>query len=250
MTQELINSKLDELNSLPGEESGKPYIPVSIVLQEASDLEHTCMQDRAKLVKACLNWTLVEDLRTRMGALQLAQSQWAYKYRNFQDCQNQWKIEAAQAYKLRDELLHHFRYILNNNPVEYAKLKRIDEGGSHADMIQDLSDLAELGKYHREELEKIGYDLSKLDEARTKSLSLSKLLSEVNGTYKETSPLLDLRNKAYVHLKEAVDEIRRVGQYVYWKNEKQLRGYISLYLRKRNKVRSKKEDQQETGNKE
>ena len=107
-------------------------------------------------------------------------------------------------------------------------------------MIQDLFDLAELGKYQREELENIGYDLSKLDEARVKSLSLSKLRSEVNGTYKEASPLIELKNKAYLHLKEAVDEIRRVGQYVFWRNEPRLKGYSSQYISRLNRERKKK----------
>jgi hypothetical protein len=139
---------------------------------------------------------------------------------------------------------------LHNIPVEYAKVQKIDEGSSHADMIQDLSDLAELGKNHTAELEAIGFDLSKLDEARSKSISLTKLLGEVNGSLKEASPLIKLRNKAYLHLKEAVDEIRRVGQYVFWKNGKKVRAYSSSYLRRRNKAYRMKENEESTETKE
>jgi len=113
-------------------------------------------------------------------------------------------------------------------------------------MIQDLSDLAELGKNHIAELEAIGFDLSKLDEARSMAIRLTKLLGEVNGSYKKASPLIKLRNKSYLHLKEAVDEIRRVGQYVFRKNEKKVRAYSSSYLRRRNKACNSKENDEST----
>ena len=246
MKSELINSKLDELNSLPGEETGKPYIPVPNAIQEAADLCHWATIDKEYLLKGGLDWTLVEDLDTRSGALQQSQSQWQAMYRNYQKCQEEWKIAAPLAYKLRDELVHYLRHAVRDIPIEAAKVKRIAEGSSHVDMIQDLSDLAELGKNHLAELEAINLDLSKLDEARDKAMNLSKLLAEVKGAYMATSPLIELRNKAYVHLKEAVDEIRQVGQFVFWKNSKKLKLYSSEYLRKKGKSQSKKEDQSET----
>ena len=246
MSEELINAKLDELNSLPGEETGKPYIPIGIIIQEASDLYHWCMKDKEELLNGGLDWSLVEDLHTRTGALQQSQSQWQSMYQNYQKCQEEWKIAAHLAYKLRDELIHYLRHAVRNIPIELAKVRRIAEGNSHADMIQDLSDLAELGKNHLAELEDIKLDLSKLDEAREKARNLSKLLAEVNGAYKETSPLIELRNKAYLHLKVAVDEIRQVGQFVFWKNSKKLKLYSSAFLRKRNKSQSKNENESET----
>ena len=248
--EQLINSKLEELNSLPIEENGKPVIPVAIVIQEASDLYHTCIQDKEELISAKLDWSLVDDLLTRTGAVQKSQSKWAAKFKNYEACHEEWKMVAPMAYKFRNELVHAFRHALHHIPVEYAKVKKINEGSSHADMIQDLSDLAELGMNHIAELEAIGFDLSKLDEAKAMAIRLTKLLGEVNGSYKETSPLLELRNKAYIHLKEAVDEIRRVGQYVFWKNEKKVRAYSSSYLRKRNKAYSKNENEESTDTKE
>jgi hypothetical protein len=50
----------------------------------------------------------------------------------------------------------------------------------------------------------------------------------------------ELINKAYLHLKDAVDEIRMVGQYVFWKDEKKLRNYSSAYTRGKNKAYCKK----------
>ena len=34
-----------------------------------------------------------------------------------------------------------------------------------------------------------------------------------------------MRDKAYTHLKQAVDQVRECGQYVFWRNEARLKGY-------------------------
>jgi len=41
-----------------------------------------------------------------------------------------------------------------------------------------------------------------------------------------------MRDKAYTHLKQAVDQVRECGQYVFWRNEARLKGYGSRYFRK------------------
>ena len=41
-----------------------------------------------------------------------------------------------------------------------------------------------------------------------------------------------MRDKAYTHLKQAVDEVRECGHYVFWRNEARLKGYSSRYFRK------------------
>jgi len=242
MSEQLITEKLNELNSITDNETGKPTLPVSVALQEAVDLMDWCIKDKEELVRAGLDWKLVEDIPIRTGALRISQSKRQSEYKAYQDCQAQWKIEAPVAYNLRNELVHHFYHALYSLPSEYSKVQRISEGFSHADMIQDLMDLYELGQKHTALLEAIGMDLKLLDEARKKSFELSELLAKVNGVNRETSPKLKLRDKAYSHLKEAVDEIRRAGQYVFWKNEVRFKGYASLYVKRNNSKSKTKSD--------
>ena len=45
-------------------------------------------------------------------------------------------------------------------------------------------------------------------------------------------------DQAYTHLKQAVDEIRDTGQYVFWNDEVRRDGYYSTYLRKKNSRRN------------
>ena len=144
--------------------------------------------------------------------------------------------------------MHHFYHALHKNPSENAKVRRIAEGGSNADMIMDLTTLSELGKKHTAELQAINFDLDLLDVARKKSKELGKLLGKVNSISFKSNPVLKTRNKAYTQLKEAVDEIRRVGQYVFWRDEEKLSFYASKYLRSMNAPRNKNETSVEDSN--
>ena len=246
MSDQLINEKLNELNSITDMETGRPTIPVMVFLQEAEDLFLNCNKDKEELVRAGLAWTLAEDLPLRIDALRTSQSKWIAEYKSYQECQEEWKIASPLAFNLRDELVHHFYHALFKMPNEYAKVRRIADGGSNADMIQDLSDLAELGSRHINELQAIGLDLTLLETARSKSFELAELLAKVNGTKIDSNPAFITRNKAFIHLKEAVDEIRRVGQYVFWRNEVKFAVYSSNYYRNVNDPRRKKTEATET----
>jgi hypothetical protein len=242
MSEELINEKLNTLNSLTGIKPGRPTIPVFIAVQEAEDLLNWCTKDKEVLIRAGLNWKLVEDLPVRIGALRVSQSKWKADYKQSQDCQSEWGVAVRAAYILRDELVHHFFHAFYNNQDGYSKVQRIDKGNSSVDMIQDLMDLAELGLKHTAELKAIGLDLSLPDKARAKSFELTRLLGMVNSARSESNPKRELRNKAYAHLKEAVFEIRRLGQYAFWRNDDRLKGYVSPYLRSMNQKSKKKEN--------
>jgi hypothetical protein len=98
-------------------------------------------------------------------------------------------------------------------------------------MIQDLNDLSVLGKANPQLLEAINLDMSLLDEAAQTAKEMAALLAEVNRSRREHSEAKRIRDQAYTHLKEAVDEIRRCGQYVFRQNKERLMGYRSSHIR-------------------
>jgi hypothetical protein len=51
-----------------------------------------------------------------------------------------------------------------------------------------------------------------------------------------------IRDKAYAHLKELVDEIREAGKYVFRNNKNRLKGYSSDYWRKLHRKQSSNQD--------
>ena len=241
MSEEITPEVLNELNSILDNETGKPSIPVKVVIQEAENLYTICMEDKSELSHGGLDWKLVEDLPIRFEALRTSQSNWEAEYKSIQESQAEWKKISPEVFNFRDELLHHFFHALYNNPGEYAKVKRIAEGGSNADLVQDLSTLSALGNRNIAALQAINFDLNLLDDARKKFKEIGNLLAKVNSANAKSNPVLKIRNKAFTLLKQATDEIRRVGQYVYWRDEKRLEQYSSKYVRNSNSSRKKDE---------
>lgn len=51
-----------------------------------------------------------------------------------------------------------------------------------------------------------------------------------------------MRDRAYIYLKEAVDQICEYGKYVFWEDEDRLEKYASEYYRKLRKEREEQEE--------
>jgi len=112
-------------------------------------------------------------------------------------------------------------------------VNEIAEGGSNTDMIQDLNDLSVLGKDNTTLLQTIGFDLTLLDTAAVKADEMAELLSQATADRADNSAARIIRDKAYTLLKRAVDEVRTVGQYIFWRDETRLKGYVSRYRKTR-----------------
>ncbi|NJK98756.1 MAG: hypothetical protein HC905_30995 [Bacteroidales bacterium] len=106
----------------------------------------------------------------------------------------------------RDKLVHEFFHAFYKLPDLYSKVQRIAQGDSNADMVQDLIDLAVLGKSNPAPLQAINFDMTRLDNAETLSAEMAKLLAQCNGERNTGSAAYKIRNKAYLYMKMAVDE--------------------------------------------
>jgi hypothetical protein len=69
-----------------------------------------------------------------------------------------------------------------------------------------------------------------LDKAALMSGEMAALLAVVVGDRAAANSAKKLRDQAYTHLKEAVDEIYEYGQYVFRDNEERRKRYYSQYL--------------------
>jgi hypothetical protein len=61
------------------------------------------------------------------------------------------------------------------------------------------------------------------------------------------SEVKKIRDQAFTHVKEAVDKIRKCGQYVFWRNPARVKGYRSNYLRRLNRRSDEGNNEPETG---
>lgn len=233
MSTEDLKIVLEDLNHLPIEAVKKPDRPIDITIQEAINLHSWCQYDLTSLLQIGLTREFIDSLLIRSGALQEAESLWLNQRDGKEETHIKWSMASKSGYELRDIILHSFRYAYRQSEDIHRKLKIIGYGNSHADMIQDLNDLAVIGREHSEELIKINFDMPLLEQAKALSASLGKILADAKASEK-TNDAKDLRDRAFSYLKEVVDEIRAAGQSIFWRSPERLKGYRSEYNYNRN----------------
>lgn len=209
-----------------------PNLPVDIAIDEALDLFAISSKDKLLLAASDLDVSLIDDLPVRAGGLRYGQSLWTQVYTNKSESEEQWKEISIEAFELRDELLHFCKYAYRNNSKLKDVVSRIAEGYGNADMVQDLAELALLGTENPEPLLGLQYNMEKLDRANELSDVCGVLLGKVNGAKLDNDkPAKEMRDRAFTHLKVAVDTIREAGRFVFWKDEERAKLYASDYFR-------------------
>lgn len=246
MSQADYDAKEAQFLAITPDAMKKPNMPVKIYLQEAENQLQWALQDKAALLAAGFDWTLVDDLPQRIGALRVAESNWFSERHSREEVQQRWEIESPKAYALRDQLLRAMRYAYRKDASLMKRVSEIAEGSGHADMIQDLNDIAVLGRDYSAPLQAINVDLADLDRAANVADAMGELLALVNGERASDNSARVIRDQAYTLLKQAVDEVRACGQYVFWDNESRRDGYFSAHLRSRRSASAGSKDVEST----
>ncbi|WP_167607511.1 hypothetical protein [Maribellus sediminis] len=232
------NAKLSEINALTEEETMEPTEPVAGYLQGVENLYHWALDDAPQLNVVGISNESISELPVYAGACREAQSIWNKNFRSQKEAQKQWNELSPAAYQLRDDLLATMRYAYRLDPALLNRVRAISEGYGHADMIQDLNDLAVLGKENPGLLEAIGEDLSRLDTAATTADEMADLLAEANGDKAEQNDSKVIRDKAFTLLKIHADAIREAGKFVFRNDSARYRGYTNTYWQKRKRSSS------------
>lgn len=236
------NDLLAVITTIKPAEVLAPNMPIDVFVQEAENLYHWCKDDQAALTLTGLDWTLALSLPARSGACREAQSLWIKERNTRKQSEQDWKEQAPEAFDLRDQLIHAFRFAFRKHEGLLARVEEIAQGDTNSDMVQDLNDLSVLGKANTDLLTKINFDLTLLDKAADLSDRMGDLLGATNGEHKKDSEAMVIRDKAYTLLKQAVDEIRECGKFVFWRNPDRLKGYFSEHWQKANAARTNTEN--------
>jgi len=233
------NDLLEQIQSISSENTLAPTMPIDVYVQEAENLYHWCNDDKARLVAAGLDWSFVTNLPARAGACREAQSRWIKERKTHQQAEQEWNKKSPEAFNLRDNLTHAFRYAFRSKGDLLSRIADIEQGDTNSDMVQDLNDLSVLGKANVDLLKAIGFDLSLLDTSASVSYEMGDLLGATNGEREKDNEAMVIRDKAYTLLKMAIDEIRECGKYVFWRTPEMLDGYSSDFWKKRNIIKEK-----------
>ena len=231
--------KLEEIRQIPDENIQVLYMPLDHYMLEAEGTGTQALKDKEALIKAGIPEVLIDDIPKRVGTCRQAQSNWVDRRNKQKEAEKKWSRLAKAADELHSEIIHGFRYAYRKDPDLKSQVDYIAKNYGYADLIQDMNDLATMGRNNPEPLKAIGFNMDLLDQAARMSDELSELLNLANGDRWSKAEAKIIRDKAYTHLKEAVDEVRECGKYLFWRDEERLRWYTSEYLRNR---RQKDED--------
>lgn len=211
------------LSTISANEVRLPTVPIDAFVQEAYDLHEWIVENQEPLINAGLDDSLINDLPNRAKMLRQAQSVWMKERYSKEEAQREWDDRAVNAYELKDSLEASFKFAFRKHPDLVAKVDVIAAGTGHTDMVQDLNDLSVLGKANENMLGAISMDLTELNQAAQWANELATLLAKVNGERNDDNHAKLQRDKAYTHLKAAMDEIRVTGKYVYRKEPEKVR---------------------------
>lgn len=221
-------------NAIPSDKVQQLSMPVNVIAQEAQDLYEVALMDKEELVKVGMDEQLIDKLQKAGMFLRYTEAEWNNIRGNRAEAQQKWNGKSPEGFKLLHTILYNLRFALRNREDALARVRDIAEGGSNADMIQDLINAGVLGKSYTRELQKIGFDLALLDTAEKTAAELTDLLAKANLNSSEENEHRELRDRAFTHLKVIMSEIREYGKFIYHGDKKHMREYTSAYLRKIN----------------
>jgi hypothetical protein len=208
------------LAALDASYARSPDQAVAQTLEEARDLLRTVKRFGKELVRGSrLDKKLIGALGERRALVEALDDGW----RDEQGARAEKPARKARkaAEELRRDMVAALRYFLEANAAVQAEVDRIQEGTGLVDLLDDLGKLAGLVERHARALERA--DLPA--DAPARARGYVEQLSEARSAERLDAALSDalgLRNRAYWWLREAIDEIRAAGRYVYRHDPKKL----------------------------
>lgn len=220
--------ELDMLHAIPVNEVKYPSMPIAVYIQEAYDLYTFSKDHLPQLLAAGLSPGLHESLAARVDLCIKAQSAWASD-----QATNPAKAELEEARQFMAELIRLYRYGLRQQPQHLKRIRRIANQRSNAALFQNLLTMAIIGEEDRELFLPPGLDPALPARARYLSDYLPALYAEYTNKQKSKSDSRRLRDRAFTLLKQAVDELRICGRYLFADNPRLYKGYCSDFMKKK-----------------
>jgi len=238
------NKHLRAIHSVDTNSIKRPSMPMINFIGEAQDLCYTARKDADKLSTLGYTSERITYLEELTDATRYAQGQWNDNFEDQQERLKIWKIKSAIAIEERSETLHTIRFALRKDEDSLEKIRRIEEGNSNVDLVQDIVDISILIKENTEALASF-FAPEKADELDELSAELADCLAAANGERYTPEEAKTTRDQVYTLLKAEVDELREFGKFLFWKDAKHAEKYTSKFFRDKNK-RNKAKQEAET----
>ncbi len=201
-------------------------------------------KDRAELEREKIPWDTVEQIPVLCGALRELSSKYFDVQFDKPELTALWNQKREEAQSILKYILDYMSFAYRNDPVQLAKVVKIKEGDSAADLIQDLSDISVIGKSKPEPLRMTDFRFQALDEASELASTLGTLAAQAKVAREETPEQKVMRDKVHYLLGNVLKEVSEFGQFTF-RGDKAKASKYSIKLPAK---RKRKGDQEEGEN--
>lgn len=231
ITIDIREDLLNTIQSISRDNIITPTVPIAIYLQEAENLAVWANDDLDQLSKVGISSAHIEDLKERIEACRIFQTEWI-KLKNIKPTEQKlWEESRKLAIELRGELIFTYKYAFKDDKTALKEVKKIKKQNKTANLVATLHNLYRIGNKYPELLEKISFDFNQLKDLSQLAYKLKNQRSEFVAITPDKEKFKHLRNQSYTYLKHLIDEIKDAGKYVFAKNKERLQGYHSRYYK-------------------
>lgn len=234
-------AKIDIISAIANKDMKFPSMPVDVYVQEAEDLFSVVADNKEKFEAIGFDVSSIDDLSVRIGACREAESLWQALFNTNEEAQKLWLDESPGAYFMRDDLLDVMRYAFRKDVSLLSNVKNIAKGRGHADMIQDLNDIAALGRDNKEFFDAINFDAVNFSKAADLADRMGTVLGDAHKEEGINKARI-IRDKAYTYLKELVDEVKETGKFIFRYDPVMLDKLNSDFFKKMNRPKKDEDD--------
>ena len=222
-TPRLTAAQRRALFALPDRYQRAPDRPIAHVVDEARELVPVTRRVAAKLrARTTIDGAVVSSLARRVDALVAAEGAWRALAFGALPPKLAKKVPLAE--KLRRDVVAALRFFLADDERAQRQVDGIEEASNLAGLVTDLAKAADLLDEHALGLHAADLPADAADVCR----ALAQELQPAALADAEDFPALeamDLRNRAFWHLKEAIDAVRAAGRYAF-RDDKKLRAFF------------------------
>jgi hypothetical protein len=216
-----------------------PSIPVARLIQEANDLYLFCKNDRKELIGEGIDWDEVEKLPELLNECSDAEVEYQVYRKNAGSEIVKLKKLVLRCRKLRTTIAEKLRSAVSR-AGNFMTVPSYRKSWSRAELVQDLNDLAVIGKDIKHMFNHTGFDLTLLDLAADLSVELSEKIIDVIISKPSKSRQKTFRDKTMQELLSLIVQIRKTGKSAFFDNPLRRKAYACEYLRERKLMRKRK----------
>lgn len=209
----------------------KPDMPVSAAIAEGEVCHALASEDLERMTDVGFDKGVLVELDKAIRTLRVADAQHFVHQGEKREAAKLCREESLKALALRRFLISSLDYALESEKSGLEKLRHLRKyRGGVAGLIQNMRNLAALGREYREQLSEINFRTEKLEECIRLADQLGAFAADAFVSDRPNERKI-LRDMAFTHMRELMARIRKCAKYVLYDNPERLKRYTSAYRR-------------------